>query len=222
MTQNPPKLRLHPMYGKFMKEDDCMSSINNESNYKEFIHRTISQIHRDGVKELVEFLDTETDFFYAPCSTRFHLCVEGGLVDHSLRVDNIFNALCDIYYPEFPVESRHLCALFHDLCKYHCYNPVRKSRKTGNLQPNGKPEWEDYIGYDFEEEFPYGHGEKSVYILQKFVRITDEEAMAIRWHMGFSDSTFKGGQQSVSNAMKLFPVIALLHSADIIATSVEE
>ena len=124
--------------------------------------------------------------------------------------------------PDFPKESRHICALFHDLCKYHCYNPAKKSRKTGRLLHNGKPEWEDYIGYDFVEEFPYGHGEKSVYLLQKYIQLTDVEAMAIRWHMGYSDATFKGGQQSVSNAIKLYPVIALLHSADIIATSNEE
>ena len=192
---------------------------NNEKTFCELVRTTIK---REGIEDLLEHLLTATDFFYAPCSTRYHLCVEGGLVEHSLHVDNIFNKLCDEFAPNFPEESRHICALFHDLCKYHCYNPVKKSSKTGKLLPNGKPEWEDYMGYDFIEEFPYGHGEKSVYLLQKYIKLTDEEAMAIRWHMGYSDATFKGGQQSVSNAMKLYPVIALLHSADIIATSKEE
>lgn len=178
-------------------------------------------IKRPGINELLEFLKTDTDFFYAPCSTRYHLCVEGGLVEHSLNVYEIFDSLCRVYYKDFPAESVAICALFHDICKYHCYNPAKKSRKTGRLLPNGKPEWEDYTGYDFVEEFPYGHGEKSVYILQKFITLSDEEAMAIRWHMGFSDATFKGGQQSVSNAITKYPVIALLHSADIIATSRE-
>ena len=191
----------------------------NEKTFCELVRKTIK---REGIEDLLEHLLTATDFFYAPCSTRYHLCVEGGLVEHSLNVDNIFNTLCDKFAPDFPVESRHICALFHDLCKYHCYDPVKKSRKTGRLLPNGKPEWEDYMGYDFVEEFPYGHGEKSVYLLQKYIKLTDTEAMAIRWHMGYSDATFKGGQQSVSNAMKLYPIIALLHSADIIATSMEE
>lgn len=188
-------------------------------NQKQFVERVKNNITRPGIHDLLEHLLNETDFFYAPCSTRYHLCIEGGLCEHSLQVDDIFFILCGIYLPDFPEESRHICALFHDLCKYHCYNPVKKSRKTGKLLPNGKPEWEDYIGYDFVEEFPYGHGEKSVYLLQKYIALTDEEAMAIRWHMGFSDATFKGGQQSVSNAMKAYPVITLLNASDMIATS---
>lgn len=199
-----------------------MSESNVTINEREFIARVSIYIKREGIHDLLEYLLNETDFFYAPCSTRYHLCIEGGLVEHSLHVDDIFDTLCDKFMPDFPTESRHICALFHDLCKYHCYNAAKKSRKTGRTLPNGKPEWEDYMGYDFVEEFPYGHGEKSVYLLQKYIKLTDVEAMAIRWHMGFSDATFKGGQQSVSNAMKLYPVIALLHSADIIATSKEE
>lgn len=189
---------------------------------KEFVSRINKYIKRDGIHDLIEFLLNETDFFYAPCSTRYHLCIEGGLVKHSLNVDDIFDKLCEQFMPGFPEESRHICALFHDICKYHCYNPVKKSRKTGKLLQNGKPEWEDYMGYEFVEEFPYGHGEKSVYILRKFIVLTDAEALAIRWHMGFSDATFKGGQPTVGNAINKCPVIALLHSADIIATSREE
>lgn len=199
-----------------------MNEINISNNEREFCKRVSDNVKREGIHDLLEYLINETDFFYAPCSTRYHLCEEGGLVEHSLHVDDIFDTLCSTFIPDFPEESRHICALFHDICKYHCYNPAKKSRKTGRLLPNGKPEWEDYIGYDFVEEFPYGHGEKSVYILQKYIKLTDAEAMAIRWHMGYSDATFKGGQQSVSNAIKLYPVIALLHSADIIATSNEE
>ena len=199
-----------------------MTDICVTKNEQTFIDIATRFIKREGITDLLEHLQSETDFFYAPCSTRYHLCVEGGLVEHSLNVFEIFNELCNSFMPETPVETRYICALFHDICKYHCYDPAKKSRKTGRLLPNGKPEWEDYIGYDFVEEFPYGHGEKSVYLLQKFIKLTDIEAMAIRWHMGYSDSTFKGGQQSVSNAMKLYPLIALLHSADIIATSREE
>lgn len=192
-----------------------------KNNEEEFVARVKKDVSREGIHNLLEYLLNETDFFYSPCSTRFHLCEEGGLVEHSLHVDDIFDTLCSTFMPDFPAESRRICALFHDICKYHCYTPAKKSRKTGRLLPNGKPEWEDYTGYDFVEEFPYGHGEKSVYLLQKYIDLTDEEAMAIRWHMGFSDSSFKGGSQSITNAIKLYRVIALLHSADIIATSEE-
>ena len=193
-----------------------------QNNQLEFINRVKKYITRDGIHDLLEHLLNETDFFTAPCSTRYHLCTDGGLVEHSLHIDDIFDILCDTFMPHFSEESRHICALFHDICKYNCYAPTKKSRKTGRTLPNGKPEWEDYTGFDFAEDFPYGHGEKSVYLLQKYITLTDEEAMAIRWHMGYSDATFKGGQQSVSNAITKYPVIALLHSADIIATSTEE
>lgn len=191
-------------------------------HYVELFERHVkAYIQRDGIENLMDFLRTETDFFYAPCSTRFHLCEEHGLVAHSVNVFEIFRNLCGIYSPHFDEESVAICSLFHDVCKYHCYEPVKKSRKTGRTLPNGKPEWEDYWGYDFVEEFPFGHGEKSVYILSKFLKLTDEEAMAIRWHMGFSDVAYKGGSYSVSNAMEKYPIISILHSADLMATSKE-
>ena len=178
-------------------------------------------ISRDGIENLMGFLRTETDFFYAPCSTRFHLAEEYGLVAHSVNVFNYFKNLCDMYYPDFDKESVAICSLFHDVCKYHCYEPVKKSRKTGRTLPNGKPEWEDYFGYDYVEEFPYGHGEKSVYILGKFLKLSDVEAMAIRWHMGFSDTYYKGGSYTVSNAIDKYPIISVLHCADLLAASGE-
>lgn len=192
-----------------------------ENNMEAFITRATEYIHRPGLAEFLLYLETDTDFFYAPCSTRFHLSCEGGLVEHSLNVHDDFDKLCDIYFPNLSKESRALCALFHDVCKINTYNPIKKSRKTGKTLPNGKPEWEDYWGYDFIEEFPYGHGEKSVYILQKFIKLTDAEAMAIRWHMAFSDVYYKGGMSTVSSAIEKYPIIALLHSADLISTSRE-
>lgn len=177
-------------------------------------------INRKGINELLEWLATHTDFFYAPCSTRFHLSEEGGLVKHSLNVYHHFRNIGKAEnLNNINLETASIITLFHDICKINTYKPCKKSRKTGKLLPNGKPEWEDYTGYDFDEEFPYGHGEKSVYLLQKFIDLTDEEAMAIRWHMGFSDSSFKGGMQTVSNAMAKYPIIAFLHSADLISTA---
>lgn len=199
-----------------------MFEIDKAKNQAIFINRVTKSVLRNGMERLLDYLLYETDFFDSPCSTRFHLSVDGGLAQHSINVDDVFVTLCNAFAPNFSKESVHLCALFHDICKCNTYRKVKKSRKTGKILPNGKPEWEDYYGFDFEDDFPYGHGEKSVYILRKFIDLTDEEAMAIRWHMGFSDVSFKGGQQSVSNAIQLYPIIALLHSADIIATSKEE
>lgn len=186
---------------------------------REFVERVRNSITRPGIHDLLEYLMNETDFFYAPCSTMYHLCVPGGLVTHSLRVHDYFNELCNLYYPDFSAESRTICALFHDLCKYHCYNPCKRSRKTGEYWPNGKPVWEDYDAYEFVEEFPFGHGEKSVYLLSRYLDLTDEEALAIRWHMGMYDNAAKSDARTLNNAIEKYPVITLLHCADLIATS---
>ena len=73
-----------------------------------------------------------------------------------------------------------------------------------------------------DDKLPYGHGEKSVYIVSGFMRLSREEAMAIRWHMGFSDNDFQGGGYSVGNAFEMFPLAVLLHIADLQATYLDE
>lgn len=173
---------------------------------------------RDGVIELLDWLSFDTDFYSAPCSTVYHLCIPGGLTLHSLKVYEIFDKLCDEFYPSFPQESRAVCALLHDLCKVNTYRHALKSRKTGDKWPNGKAIWEDYMAYDFDDPFPYGHGEKSVYLIMKHFPLTDEEAMAIRWHMGGYDSGAKADTRTLGNATTKYPVINLLHAADLIAT----
>lgn len=199
------------------EKTNITTELNEESLKQAFRQEVLYNITRDGIAELLDYLD-ETDFYYAPCSTRYHLSTPCGLVYHSLSVFKISLTLFEDYHT-LDRESVAIISLFHDICKIHCYNPSKKNRKTGRKLPNGRDEWEEYIGYDFDEEFPYGHGEKSVYILSKFISLTDEEAMAIRWHMGYSDASFKGGSQSITNAIQKYPSIALLHSADLISTA---
>lgn len=193
--------------------------INITNNARAFVALTRRYIRREGVEDLIEFLEKESDFFYAPCSTIYHLSQEGGLCAHSLSVWEIFNRLCEEFYPTFPAESRAIVSLYHDLCKHHTYNPCRRSRKTGELYPNGKPIWEDYDAYEFVEELPLGHGEKSVYLLMKYIKLTDEEALAIRWHMGAFDEAVKGGSRAMSNAQQKSTAVSLLHCADLISTA---
>lgn len=210
----------HPSYHRtpegaiHLTEDDTLD--NNE------IFEAILRNEIPGcatADRLMVWLETETDLFSAPCSTVYHLNFHGGLVLHSLKVFEIFDKLCDLFYPEFPAKSRAICALFHDLCKVNTYVPAIKSRKTGEYWPNGKAKWEDYAGWDFDEQFPYGHGEKSVYLLMKIIPLSDEEAMAIRWHMGGFDNFAKSDSRPLSNATQKYPVITLLQAADMIATS---
>ena len=191
-----------------------------------FIEIYNQNISRPGADKLLAWLET-TDFFEAPASTRFHLSRPGGLVEHSLHV---YNRLLKLYtfektepgqpVPYFPMveelETITICGLLHDICKANFYAVEMRNRK------NELGQWEKYPFYVVNDQLPYGHGEKSVYIISGFMRLTREEAMAIRWHMGFSDNDFKAGGFSVGNAFEKFPMALLTHMADLQATYLDE
>lgn len=182
-------------------------------------------ITRPGADKFLEWLE-KSDFFSAPASTRFHLAEPGGLVKHSVHV---YERLRELFSNEIarntdgPViisdedeEKIAICGLLHDICKANFYTVEMRNRKNENGQ------WEKYPFYVVNDQLPYGHGEKSVYIISGFMKLTREESMAIRWHMGFSDTDFKGGGFSVGNAFEKFPLAVMTHIADLQATYLDE
>lgn len=176
--------------------------------------------NREGVEALLEFI-RKSDFYTAPASTRFHSCHEGGLLEHSLNVYKCLkekenNRIWAETFKDIPGESLIICALLHDLCKTYFYVPAKKSRKTGRTLPNGKPEWEDYIGYEIDDKMPLGHGEKSVMIASKYIELTNDELYAIRFHMGWSEP--KEVYNAVGKAMAKHKLVLALHEADQEAT----
>jgi hypothetical protein len=192
---------------------------------EKFLEIYRKNITRPGADKLLAWLET-TDFFTAPASTRFHLSRPGGLVDHSVHVyERLDNLVTDEEgYPgstfgeDFTIsdETIAICGLLHDICKANFYTVEMRNRK------NEQGQWEKYPFYVVDDQLPYGHGEKSVYIISGFMKLTREEAMAIRWHMGFSDTDFKGGGFSVGNAFGKFPLAVLTHIADLQATYLDE
>jgi hypothetical protein len=90
---------------------------------------------------------------------------------------------------------------------------VYKVSKRNTKYENGK--WIEVPFYEFKDEFPYGHGEKSVYLLSKFIKLTDEEAFAIRFHMGYSEY---GNKAMIGDAFRKYPLAFALHVADSIAS----
>ena len=171
-----------------------------------FIEIYKANISRDGSDKLLEWLE-KTDFFRAPASTKFHGAHEGGLVEHSISVFNRFAC-------ENP-ESRAICALLHDICKVNFYKTEMR-----NVKVNGT--WEQQPYYVVEDQLPYGHGEKSVYIISGFIRLSRDEAMAINWHMGGFDDRVKGGSYALSEAFAKYPMALNLHIADMQATYFDE
>ena len=186
-----------------------------------FIKAYTENITRPGADKLLAWIES-SDFFAAPASTRFHLSSPGGLLEHSLHVFERMKAICANEatitpgFNEPSMETIAVCGLLHDICKANFYAVEMRNRK------NDQGRWEQYPFYVVDDKLPYGHGEKSDYIISGFMRLSREEAMAIRWHMGFSDNDFQGGGYSVGNAFDKFPLAVLLHIADLQATYLDE
>jgi len=179
---------------------------------KDFL-KEAKAIKRAGIDDLLEYLDT-TDFYSAPASTQYHNCFEGGLVMHSLTVCDAAKEIADITGLGTDKESIILCALFHDICKANYY-----VRETRNKKIDGK--WHEVEVWSVKDALPMGHGEKSVYILQKYISLTDEEALAIRWHLGGFDPGVHFNYPSgfaQKQAFKENKLVALLAGADMIAS----
>ena len=167
-----------------------------------FIDLYKTYIHREGADKLLEYLDSSaSDFFTAPASTKFHNNVPGGLLSHSL---NVYDCLVSYYKSERRTqlfglsdvsdETLAVVALLHDICKVNVYKESKRNVK---------------------DELPYGHGEKSVYVISGFMRLSREEAFAIRYHMGFSN---EDDPRNVGAAFELFPLALALSIADTEAT----
>ena len=183
---------------------------------REFSDLCYSTIQRDGLKELMKWV-ADSDFSTAPASTRFHGNYEGGLLEHSLNVYHALKQLVSLHNIPVSEESITIVALFHDLCKANYY-----TESTRNVKDEDTGKWIKVPYYTVNDQFPVGHGEKSIIILQGFIKLTDEEVYAIRWHMGGFDSAVKGGDYGLSKAYELCPLAVLLHLADMTATYLME
>lgn len=192
---------------------------------KEFI-QLLTSTNRPGVDELISYLD-ELGFFKAPASSKFHLNEEGGLVEHSVNVCkaalNVRKAMIELddsLIEELPIDSVIVAALLHDTCKADIYKPVMKKQK------NSFGIWEDVPGYDLDyTNFPLGHGEKSVIVvLRSGFDLTDDEIMAIRWHMHAWDLPFQSYdiKSNLNTAKDICPLLSLIQSADGLASSLLE
>jgi hypothetical protein len=183
---------------------------------QEFLDIYKENIQREGSDKLLEYLlSSQSDFFTAPASTRFHGSHEEGLLEHSI---NVYHCLKDylsrerakkIYKMDYSEESIAIVSLLHDLCKINFYKTDFRNSK------NEKGVWEKVPYYTIDDKLPYGHGEKSVYIITGFMKTTREEAFAIRYHMGFSGVEDKN---TIGNVFEQFPLAFALCVADMEAS----
>ena len=190
-----------------------------EETKQEFLEIFYDNIEREGAEELLAYLE-KTDFFTAPASSRQHSNYEGGLCQHSINVYKRYLKLVQNEYgkkwqEKISPESVAIIALLHDLCKTNFY--VVEMR---NVKVDG--EWVQKPFYKVEDNLPYGHGEKSVYMISGFMKLTREEAMAINWHMGAFDPRVQNNSAVLSNVFYRYPNVFLFHLADYMATYLDE
>lgn len=174
-----------------------------------FIDAYTKNIKRAGADKLLESL-TKSDFFIAPASTVYHENYEGGLCEHSVKVWKALEAEVDAMHIPTSVETIAICGLLHDLCKVGYYAVEMRNRK------NDKGQWVQVPVYTVQDRFPFGHGEKSVFLIQNHMELTPEEAQAIRFHMG----AYEGQHiwKTLGMAYEANPLALATHIADMKAT----
>lgn len=189
-----------------------------EENKQEFLEIFYDNVEREGAEELLAYLE-KTDFFTAPASGRRHLNVEGGLCQHSLNVYKRYIKLLESEYGEnwqekISAESVAIIGLLHDICKVNTYTVDMR-----NVKVDGQ--WVQKPYFKYFDPLPYGHGEKSVYMISGFMRLTREEALAINWHMGAFDSRAQNSS-ILQDVFYRYPTAFLFHVADYMATYLDE
>lgn len=191
--------------------------IANLDDLKKRFVEICATTNRPGMEDLMAWLE-RSNFYTAPASTRFHGNYTGGLLEHSL---NVYDKLSGFVarYPELEIspETVAVTALFHDLTKVNYYTVSSR-----NVKDDVTGAWHKEPFYKTEDRLPLGHGEKSVIILQSFIKLTRDEIVAIRWHMGSFDCAVKGGDYGMGNAFETYPLAVMTHLADMEATYLVE
>lgn len=195
------------------------------SDYKDRFISLVSSINRDGIEKLIDFLE-KSDFFEAPASTRFHCSIPEGLLIHSLNVYDMFEQKrkaepYNTVLEGLSDDSVKIITLFHDICKTYMYEIDYKNKKiysdTGSKKDEkGRFDWQAVQYYTVNDRIPYGHGEKSVMMLENYISLLPIERYAIRWHMGFTEP--KENWNTLGSAIEKYPVILALHESDLEAT----
>ncbi|MDY6205498.1 MAG: HD domain-containing protein [Prevotella sp.] len=182
--------------------------------------------NRPGIENVIEYLD-KSGFFTAPASVSRHLSYDGGLVEHSLNVYRMARMLAQQtaeMKPELserlPEDSIVIASLLHDVCKSNIYRKAQKWKK------DEQGRWETYDAFDCDyTRFPVGHGEKSVIMLLRLgLELTNDEVLAIRWHMGAWNLAMHSYEDktNLAAACAQSPLTSIIQAADGLATHLLE
>jgi hypothetical protein len=222
---------------------------------KTLIITELASIERVGIDKLLVYLTKDTDYFTAPSSASFHYAFPGGLAAHSWNVFNLLTAKIEMFNIPVQTDSISIVALLHDLCKVNFYEvdndppsdaQIKYLRDLAkreyyqippdhmtkgyvssliNFYKNGGEKPEFKTTYKFNDQFPMGHGEKSVILAQNYIQLRDEEAIAIRWHMVAFDAGIHFNYPSgfpFRQAVEKYALVTLLATADMEASNILE
>jgi len=188
---------------------------------KDRILLALGAVDRPGIPELLTYLRYDlhagAGFFTAPASTEYHLSRPGGLAEHSWNVYEQLSLLVERHKIDVPADTVTICGLLHDVCKVNFYKPGFK-----NVKDDATGQWSKKPIYIVEDAEPLGHGEKSVIIVRRFIKLTIEEELAIRWHMGPWDAEGHAQRRQLGQALDMHPLVAALQIADFTATRLVE
>lgn len=229
-----------------------------ENATKEKMWELLRLTEREGIEKLQDFLEHESDFFTAPCSTKFHLAKPSGLFEHTMNVVKCALEINEKYGALYPLASIIIAAVGHDLCKANFYRELHEDPTDAQMRyltsilakkkiPVPQRLNKSYVGllidfmlkkwepgvelppfslnYIVEDQLPLGHGEKSLYIMQQFIKLTTDEALAIRWHMATFDAGIHFPYPSgfaFNEAQKKSKLVTIIILADIEASNLME
>lgn len=198
---------------------------------KEMFLELLGSVKREGITDLINFLES-SDFFTAPASTKYHNCFEQGLVCHSL---NVYFNLLDLAQKyeqrgiKLDPESIIICGLLHDMSKVNFYEETVQNKKvyssTGSKYDElGKYDWQSVKGYKIKEIqdrfIGLEHCVNSTIIIERFIKLKEDEKIAIMNHHFNLGGNYAGGE--ISAIFTRYPLAMLLHSADMFATFIDE
>lgn len=176
---------------------------------------------RDPNKFVQYLIDNE--FFTSPAAMRHHDARQGGLYRHSKYMFEALKNLNEFLDSPYDEQTLFYVAFGHDLCKAGIYQPKEWWYKQKN-EKTGRQEWKSEKGYQIDDPFPIGHGDKSVLLMSKLVDLTQEEQLAIRWHMGaFEIGTMIDPIVRFNfSAAQQYPLVRMAHTADLTAVTMTQ
>ena len=188
----------------------------NRAQKEEFIS-LLRKTEREGIENLIDYLENKSDFFTAPAASKFHNNFEGGLCEHSLNVYRNFKSLLELKNIELDEKSVIITALLHDLCKCNYYIKEERNRKVDGV-------WESYLQWTTNKSpaIPLPHASRSIRMIKSYIPLKYVEEIIIFYHMG----PFGGEDYEYRNMMQLAfeknPASLLFYLADTMSSYIDE